>query len=643
MRNFIPMQHSKVERTIAYQLISFIFSFMLVVFFISILLTRIVYSRVMLDSQLDNMRHLVHERIYLIDGILNKVESLAQTTRTLATDYDMSREELLPFLHIALREHAQIHSMCFAPKGDEEAAPLVIYTMRHRFLSRSIKDNDYRYQDWYQIPYLSEKPYWTEPWIDTDGKGKMVISYSVPMYQAGEFDGVIRYDIALSYLQGLITDRNSFKIGTSFLVSTTGTLVAHPDLDLVMNQSLFSMAEEYNAPELSRLGAAMVAGEHGYIQVGKKSPFQNSWIYYQPLLSNHWSAGIAITQAVLMEEVNIILLIQAVASILIFLIVAIVIYWRAMTVSRPLNKLAQAADRIGAGDFEAEVPMSDKSHEIATLSHSFYTMQQSLKDYIQNLRITTEEKNKIRGDVIYASEIQTKLIPENSVHPMNIKELRAYGILQPAGDIGGDLYDYFMIDQDHFCFVIADVLGKGIIAAMAMTMVSTLLPSIAPYYKSSKELLRELNKFLCRNNIESNFVTALLGVIELSSGTLEYSNCGHVPLYVRKMDRSFQKYSETHSTALGVFENLDIGSDVIQLDMGDEIILFTDGITEAMNVNEEFLEIRGLEQILDTLPAPNPEQTAKQILSAVQEFARGSAHHDDITLLVIDYKYPGME
>ena len=636
------MAQNKVNKSLAYQLISFVLTFMLIIFIVAIFVTRSIYSKVMLDIQLSNMQHLAHERIYLIDGILSKVEALAKIARSVAVDHDLSDTEKEIMLRSLLLDNPEVHSLCTAAKASDGVPPKVMYTIRHRFLQREIQGQDYLYQDWYQIPHNTGKPYWTEPWIDSQGKGEMVISYSMPLYQKGDITGFLRFDIELKYLQELTTNPDHFKLGSSFLVSSTGTLVAHRDLDMVMNQSLFSLAQEYNDPLLSSLGEAMIAGESGYIKIDGKSPFKNSWVYYQNIMSNRWSVGVSIEESVLMEDVNLILLIQTFTSILIFLLVGIAIYARALSVSRPLKKLAKAADRIGAGDFDAEIPLSDKSQEIVTLSLSFSAMQKSLKEYIQNLRITTEEKNQIRGDVIYASEIQTKLVPTNVEHPLEIKELRAYGILKPAGDIGGDLYDYFMIDDDHFCFVIADVLGKGIVAAMAMTMVSTLLLSIAPYYKSSKELLWELNKFLSRNNIESNFVTALLGVIQLSSGRLEYSNCGHLPLYIRKMDRSFVKYGQTHSTALGVFENLEIGSDIIQLNTGDEIILYTDGVTEAMNIEEEFMGLKGLEEIIQGLPMPNPENTAKSILNKVQDFARGSTHKDDITLLVIDYKHPGI-
>jgi sigma-B regulation protein RsbU (phosphoserine phosphatase) len=636
------MLQKREDRTIAFQLISFVFAFMLIVFLASILVTRNMYHNIMLDNQLDNMRHLAHERIYLIDGILFRIEGFARIAKSAMTDYGLSEEDRESFLRELLMENPQIHSICIADSVQQGKQPRIMFTVRHRFSERTISGTDYQYQDWFQIPYITEKPYWTEPWVDTEGKGELVVSYSIPIFESGKRTGLLRFDIELSYLQEMISGTGFFKIGSSFLVSASGTLVAHRDMDLVMNQTLFSLSQEYRGSGLERLGHAMVSGEQGHIHLTGDSPFARAWVYYQPLQSNRWSVGVAIEEDYLLKEVYAILMIQTVASILIFLIVIIIIYARVLSVSRPLKRLALAADRIGSGDFNVQIPESDNSQEIATLSQSFIAMQASLKDYIRNLRITTEEKNQIRSDVMFASEIQTKLIPKNSEHPFGIKALRAYGILEPAGDIGGDLYDYFMIDEDHFCFVIADVLGKGIVAAMAMTMASTLLPSIAPFYKNSNELLSRLNSFLCRNNIESNFVTALLGIIDLKTGTLQYTNCGHVPLYVRKIDRSFVKYGETHATALGVFDNLKIGYDEIQLNMGDEVILFTDGITEAMSAEDEFLGTSGLEDILRKLPTPNPEVTANSILKSVHQFARGSAHKDDITLLVIDYKHPDM-
>lgn len=640
MRSFTPVARSSADRTLAYQIISFVFIAMLLVFFASILVTRILYKRIILDTQLDNMRHLVHERVYLLDGIMENVEALAQVSRNLISDPALNKEALLLHLKHTLIENPSIHSICFVQNPDSGGQPTLMYSEREQFAKREIEGSDFLFQDWYQIPTISGKQQWIEPWFDADGKGVLMISHAMPLYTGKNVSGVLRFDIELSYLQSLIIHSSSFRVGNSFLVSSTGTLIAYKDPALVMNQTLFSMAQEFNDPDLSSLGHAMVNGESGHIFIAGKSSMAQSWVYYHPLKSNRWSVGIDIPKRDLMRSMNLILVIQTLSSILIFCTVVFIIYARALNVSRPLRTLAIAADQIGSGDFEAALPSSDKSSEIKRLTQSFVSMQKSLKDYITNLKITTEEKNKIRGDIIYASEIQTNLIPKNTGNPLGIKDLRAYGILEPADDIGGDLYDYFLIDEDHFCFVIADVLGKGIIAAMAMTMVATLLPSIVQHYKSPPELLSKLNNFLCRNNVEGSFITVLLGVLNLKTGELQYSNSGHVPMFIRKIDRSYTRYYETHSTALGVFDHIEIGSDTIQLDKGDEIILFTDGITEAQNAQDEFLGIGGLEAIIENLHNPNPKTTATSILDAVHKYAKGSTHKDDITLLVIDYKHP---
>ena len=170
---------------------------------------------------------------------------------------------------------------------------------------------------------------------------------------------------------------------------------------------------------------------------------------------------------------------------------------------------------------------------------------------MENIRLVTDEKNKILNEVIFASAIQRNLIPKNTGQPLSPDRISSFGILEPAGEIGGDLYDYFLLDQDTYCFAIADVAGKGIVAAMTMTMVTTLLRSIAPGQNQPELILKKVNTFLIENNLESNFVTIILGIIDLTTGRMTFANAGHVPLYIVNPARKLRKYSETHSTALG--------------------------------------------------------------------------------------------
>jgi sigma-B regulation protein RsbU (phosphoserine phosphatase) len=505
---------------------------------------------------------------------------------------------------------------------------------------RYAETSDYVYSDWYQIPFLKKHAFWTEPWYDDYGSKQYVISHGTPIFRGGNVVGILRIDTGLVYLQSLVSPLKLRNSGYAFLISNTGTIITHPDDSLIMNESIFSLADGSKDDHLREIGREMISGKVNFVRIKGGSILSDSWLYHAPLLNNNWSLGVVIANSDVMRDLNLILVIQVFVSIIVFLVISIIVYTRTQSVSKPLKSLSDLAIQIGQGDFSAQLPHTAKTYEIERLTEAFAAMQASLRDYLSNLEKTNLEKNRILAEVRFASEIQKNLIPANTEYPCNRQELRVHGILEPASDIGGDLYDYFMIDDDHFCFAIADVVGKGIVAAMTMTIVSTFLRSMAQYHTKAKDIVSNLNVFLCKNNIEANFVTILLGVLDLKTGQLEYCNAGHVPMFVRKMDKSYVKYSITHSTAVGVFDELDIESENVQLDMGDEIILFTDGITEAMNAEDEFLGISGLEKIVQGLGAPNPQKNANHILEAVHHFSLTSKEKDDITILVMDYMHP---
>jgi sigma-B regulation protein RsbU (phosphoserine phosphatase) len=450
----------------------------------------------------------------------------------------------------------------------------------------------------------------------------------------------MRFDTKLSGLQRIVSPLKLKRSGYAFLVSSIGTIITHPADSISFNESIFSLAEETKDTQLRELGKKMIQGETDFIRLRGNTIFNDSWIYFSPLLSNNWSLGIVIAHKDVVRDLNLLLIIQTLFSVIIFISISLIVYYRTFSVSKPIRLFTEVATKIGSGDFDAQLPPSGNSYEIDHLIHSFAVMQKSLKEYIKNLEITNAEKNRILAEVQVASEIQRKLIPANTEHPYKVKEIRCYGILEPAGEIGGDLYDFFPVDESHFFFVIADVAGKGIVASMTMIMVSTYLRTISTYNFTVNEIMKNLNNFLCTQSSAAIFVTALIGIIDLKNDELEFSNAGHTPLFLRKLNGTYEIFADTHSNPLGVFENMEIGSSQLKLDKGDELILLTDGVTEIMNEKEDFLGIKGVESIIQNLETTNPEQTAKQIMQYVHNFAQSIPQRDDITILVLDYKYP---
>ncbi len=630
------------DRTIAFQIITFIFFFLFIIFSVYVGTTRLLFSRIMTDNAQESVGHLAHETINLIDGRFTKVEALSKALLDLRRMATLSEADFNSFMYSLIYEHHELECITIAydpALGNELKAKSVFYR-NNREMVLPYPNTDYQYLDWFQIPFLLQRKFWTEPWFDTSATQQVLVSFCQPIFEDGKCIGIIRLDTKLVDLQNIVTPLKLKRSGFAFLISNLGTLITHPADSLVMDESIFSLAEDTGDQQLRKLGQAMVKGEVGFVRTSPQSVFGDSWVYYSPIYSNNWSLGIVIANNDVMRDLNLLLIIQLLISIVAFLTISIIVYYRTLSVSKPLRVFTGVAEKIGQGDFDVALPDIGKSYEIDRLTQSFAAMQNSLKEYIRNLQITSAEKNRIIAEVRIASEIQRKLIPRNEKHPDVPSEIRIHGILEPANEIGGDLFDYFPIDDRHFCFGIADVAGKGIAAAMTMSMVSTFLRTIAKYHLSTNEILEQMNNFLVRNNIEANFVTILLGIIDLQEDTLEFSNAGHVPLFVRKINRNYQKYAETHSTAVGMFENLKIASESIKLDLGDELILFTDGITEAMNEKEEFLTVAGLESIIRDLGTPNPETTANTILYRVHDFCRNSQEKDDITILTLDYKHP---
>jgi sigma-B regulation protein RsbU (phosphoserine phosphatase) len=596
----------------------------------------------MLKNSRESISHLANETITQIDSRLDKIEAISSDIMKLYYMEALDKGAFNEFLHEIVYEHNEIVAINISmnPEFDKGADSRTILHKDNSMIVSYAESPDYQYLDWYQIPYLKKTGFWTEPWFDETDSKQFVISHGTPIFKGGKAIGILRIDTGLTYLQSLISPLKLRKSGYAFLISNTGTIITHPADSLIMDESIFSLAEGSKDENLRDIGRQMISGSTNFVRIKGGSILKDSWLYHAPLLSNNWSLGIVIANSDVMRDLNMILIIQVLISIIVFIVISIIVYSRTQNVSKPLRSLSELALQIGKGEFNTPLPEIVKTYEIERLSEAFSAMQASLRDYISNLEKTNLEKNRIMAEVRFAAEIQKNLIPSNTEYPCNRTELRVHGILEPASDIGGDLYDYFMIDDNHFCFAIADVVGKGIVAAMTMTIVSTYLRSISSYHWKAKDIISNLNIFLCKNNIEANFVTILLGVIDLSTGLMEYCNAGHVPMFVRKMDKSYVKYSLTHSTAVGVFDELEIDSEQIQLDMGDEIILFTDGITEAMNAEEDFLGITGLEQIIQNLGTPNPQKNANLILEEVHRFSSTSKEKDDITILVMDYMHP---
>lgn len=606
----------------------------------------------MLRNTERTLNYLVSDNIRSIQNRLEQIQGRAQDilslihTRTLPDEEPEADPAIAAFLHDMLKRNPEIESVYLAYDKDlvpqnPGARGYYINLGKFTILDLNRLGIDFRNRDWFQIPQLTKKEHWSEPWFDADGKKLMITSYSLPIYgdNVDEVIGIIRLDIALSALQRKVISSNRQHQGSAILISHSGRILVHEDESKLLNETIFSLAEEDNDILLRQIGKDMLAGKHDFVKLSETGG-SSQWICYAPLVLNNWSLGIIFNEKDIFRDLNTLLLILTLFLIGGFLAIAIIISYMAWRINSPLRQLAAATYSIGQGDFEVDVPLSTSFNEIRYLSNAIVNMRDSLRLYMADLLSTTAAKNRIESELRIASLVQKNLIPQNNDQTRLFPGLRVFGILEPAKDIGGDLFDYFRLDESRFCFVIADVLGNGLVAAMTMIVVNTLIRTKARTAGSLKQLLLDVNNYLCETQSESNFVTAIIGMIDLRTGLMEYSNAGHVPMYLRKVGRHLVKYGETQSTALGIFPDIEVETRTLQLDLGDTVILFTDGITEAMSKAEAFFGEQRLELLIQDLHNPEPETIVKSILNSVRDFTDQNKQTDDTTILVIEYLHP---
>lgn len=284
----------------------------------------------------------------------------------------------------------------------------------------------------------------------------------------------------------------------------------------------------------------------------------------------------------------------------------------------------------GAFDF------ATKPIDLEDLSH---TIEKAIGQ-IRYIRESQQEHNQlesIKSDLAIAGEIQQTILPQTfPPFPELEDKLDIYASMTPAKDVGGDFYDFFRIDENRIGLVIADVSGKGVPASLFMAVSRTLLRATALRGGPSGECLTYVNKLLCKESLDSMFVTVFYGIYDCRTGVMDYTNAGHNPPYILRCDKTVEALPVASNFVVGVFDDLTFESAELKLEPGDSLLMYTDGVTEAFNEQKEQFAEKRLEE---TLRKTGEEITARNIatamLSQVKEFAGSYPQSDDITLLAI--------
>ena len=502
------------------------------------------------------------------------------------------------------------------------------------------EDYQYFYLDWYLQPKLLNQPCWTEPYSDweqddaEDRQTQRMVSYCKPLTTQDGFIGSISLDISLKWLSDNLSSVKPYPHSYSILISRGGTYLVHPDPDKLFYQTIFTEGLIEPRPVQDELGKSMLDLKDGYRRL--EIDGIRSYVFFTPLKATGWSMAIVCPESDIFGRLNrlgwFITGIDLLGLLLLFLSCFRVIR-KSM---RPLSDLARQAEEIASGHFDTVLPENTQPDELGTLSRSFADMQSSLVTYMDELTRTTANKVRIEGELQIARNIQMGMIPQVFPPFPDRQDIDLYASMEPAREVGGDLYDYF-IQGGRLYFCVADVSGKGVPASLFMTVVRNLFRAAGKQELLPAEIARRINEILSDGNEQLMFVTMFIGAIDLVTGRLDFCNCGHNPPVVLPHGGKPAFLPCQANTTIGILPDARFEGEYVDGFKGTPLFLYTDGLNEAENPAQELF---GSDRLLAVLGEPytDAETVVKRMQAAISAHVAGADASDDLTMLCLEIK-----
>jgi len=495
-----------------------------------------------------------------------------------------------------------------------------------------VNKRDYMTWDWYRNPKETGRGTWSEPYFGAGG-GVLMCSHDIPFFHNGRFAGSIGADVSLAEIQEALS-RISPDGVTYRLLSAKGTFIAAPEEEFVMKETVFSLAEKYHNDQLAEIGQDMLRGNSNVLPYNGIVNDQRVWVGYTPLPITGYYLMASIPESQILAPVYARLFRLIIHFIVVFTILSaliIVVSWRLTT---PIKRLAKFAKKLAAGDLNLHISHVGFAGEIDQLAHSFNKMVVDLKSNIEHRIREESARRTVETELKAARRIQASLLPRIFPPFPDRKDFDLHAMNEPATFIAGDFFDFFFIEPDKLAFVIADVSGHGIPAALFMAVSRTAIRTFALADQSPREIVDRVNKVLSADNDDMMFVTLFYGHYDIGTGDVTYVNAGHNPPYIVRHGGRLETLAAT-GPLVAAWEDISYAERTVRLNPGDLLVTFTDGVTEAHASRDNVLYgDERLQRLLGEISGEPVAQICGRIYHEADNFAEHE-RHDDITLLVL--------
>ena len=493
--------------------------------------------------------------------------------------------------------------------------------------------------------------------------GKMEVVCSMPVYHNGVLVAVVGFDIFLDFLSDVVSG-SAMQEGFMIILNEAGHVILSPKTEGVFKVQVSESALDLRMSFWAKLGFFVTNAMNGetdvrLVPVDKTEYFMTAskidTVGWTVICIVDKSDTTAPAEAIKVEyskisnraqEEFISGLEKSRTTMIVLLVISLILcssgaVLLAGRIVKPLTIMTKRISEMGEGHLNFKVKDVYKTNdEIQVIAEAFADLSVRTQNYIEQITKITAEKERIGAELNVAAKIQADMLPRIFPPYPNTKEFDLYASMTPAKEVGGDFYDFFMIDDNHIALVMADVSGKGVPAALFMVIAKTLIKDRALQGGTPAEILGDVNAQLCEGNEASLFVTVWLAIVDLRTGDGMAANAGHEHPALRHKGGEFQLVEYKHSPAVAVMDGMRFREHSFHLDPGDTVFVYTDGVPESTDNNNTLFGNERMLKALNREPDTDPKTILRNVEEGISEFIGDAEQFDDTTMLAFRYKGP---
>lgn len=490
---------------------------------------------------------------------------------------------------------------------------------------------------WFADPAKTGKGGWGEPYVDDGAGGVAMVTCSYPITINGKLIGVATVDVELESLRMSALAQMPAEMDV-WIISRAGVALLTPTNRFSPSETLEAMSKELGRADFDALVKRIREGAPGTSTLYYPPADQRFLVFNAKIPASGWTLVGSLPENLVMAPVHSLLMQRAAVGLVTIAVILGVVLGMGIWIVSPIRRLADAVRGLSVGMLERdnnplqEVTNNSRHDEVGDLSRAFQSMLGELHTQVAQLKNETRAREAVESELRLARAIQVSLLPTQFVDRADV---RLHAISVPAKFVGGDFFDYLFLPSGELAFVIADVSGKGVPAAMFMAVTRTILRDLLSRGEEPGEVLTKANALLMDANPESMFVTVFLGRYDPATGKLLYANAGHPPPLAVSRGGVVRELAGGGGTVLGVLEGQAFTNAAGRLEAGERLVAYTDGVSEAKSPAGPMFMTERLEELCRSLGERTPEAVCKQIFDTVDEFQAGRLH-DDVTVLVLE-------